>query len=208
MLLPVLNKARDRSAQTACTGNLRQVSMMILQYADQSDGRAPINEVAKNGSQWYGMNYLNKLEIGGLLNLGIGYHKSKWEAASYYRCNLVRCVKSPVYTNTRVIEENTYHYSTYCINDAIAGNTNNVPGITKYNKLSNIPKPSRWLLMAESSQQTGHYFFNINNFGGFYTPYYPHGNGIGVFSFTDGHIRPISYPQFRQEINKEIFRYE
>lgn len=210
MLLPALNKARNRAVQTVCLGNLRQLSMMLLQYADQSNGHAPTNEPSKSGGQWYGMNYLNKLEKGGLLNLGIGYSKGKWEAANYYRCGFVRCTKSPLYlTDTRVIEENTYHSSTYCINDAVAGNMAKVPGIEKYNKLSNIPKPSRWLLLAERNKNDGHYFRYTTNFGGSYTPYYPHGNGIGMFSFTDGHIRSISYAQFQRELkNKEIFKYE
>ena len=210
MLLPALMQARDRAAQSNCTGNLRQLSMLILQYADLADGHAPINEPSKSGNQWYGMNYLNKMEKSGVIDLGIGYSKGKWEAANYFRGPLTRCTKSPVYlTDHRSIDGAEYYSSTYCINDAVAGNMAKVSGIEKYNKLSNVPKPSRWLLLAERNKVDGHYFRYTSNFGGVYTPYYPHGNGIGVFSFVDGHVRAISYSEFQSELKKKnIFKYE
>lgn len=210
MLLPALMQARDRAAQSNCVGNLKQLSLLIHQYADQSNGRAPINESSRNGSPWYGMNYLNKMEKSGVLDLGIGYSKGKWEAANYFRCPLTRCTKSPVYlTDHRAIEGTEYYSSCYCINDAVAGNMAKVSGIDKYNKLSNVPKPSQWILLAERNKVDGHYFRYTTQFGGSYTPYYPHGNGIGEFSFVDGHVRAISYPQLQNELKmKKIFKYE
>ncbi len=39
LLLPALSKARDMAAGSNCVGNLKQIGLMAIQYADQYDGR-------------------------------------------------------------------------------------------------------------------------------------------------------------------------
>lgn len=211
MLLPALSQARDRAHQSTCIGNVKQLSFMIHQYADLSADYIPQNEAPRSGNQWYGMNYLNKMEKLGLIDLGIGYSKGKWQAANYFRKGIItHCQKSPLYTTDfREVDGTTYYSSHYFINDALAGNFAGVAGLEKYSKLSNNPKPSRWLMLAERNMVDTHYFRYTTAFGGNYTPYYPHGSNLGVFSFVDGHARTISYPQFRHGLTAgEIFRFE
>ena len=38
MLLPALNKARDRSKSTACLNNLKQCGMALLMYSEDNNG--------------------------------------------------------------------------------------------------------------------------------------------------------------------------
>ena len=53
ILLPALQQARDRGAAANCTGNQKQMGVVLLQYADSYDGRWP----SGSGSSyfWYGL---------------------------------------------------------------------------------------------------------------------------------------------------------
>lgn len=44
MLLPVLNKARDKGHAVKCTSNLKQVGTYLVMYADNNRGFAPAND--------------------------------------------------------------------------------------------------------------------------------------------------------------------
>lgn len=41
MLLPALNKAREKARAVSCTSNLKQLGTAVVMYADSSDGRMP-----------------------------------------------------------------------------------------------------------------------------------------------------------------------
>ena len=43
MLLPALNKARERGMQNNCSSSLRQLSTAVLMYADENRGLVQIN---------------------------------------------------------------------------------------------------------------------------------------------------------------------
>ena len=57
MLLPALSKARQKAMQIKCTGNLKQLSMMLIMYTDESDGFSFMTDY--NG-QWSGWMVANK----------------------------------------------------------------------------------------------------------------------------------------------------
>ena len=42
MLLPVLNKARDKAAEVRCAASLKQLTQFCLMYADEHNGRVQV----------------------------------------------------------------------------------------------------------------------------------------------------------------------
>ncbi|WP_419647203.1 prepilin-type N-terminal cleavage/methylation domain-containing protein [Victivallis vadensis] len=55
MLLPALNKARDKARMSACAGNLRQLTMMSIGYAlDNGEMQPPMRE-ANDKPWWHNM---------------------------------------------------------------------------------------------------------------------------------------------------------
>lgn len=56
LLMPALSKARDKALQAACFGNLKQMSLAFILYADDHDNRLPAY-VADDGSSEYRYTY-------------------------------------------------------------------------------------------------------------------------------------------------------
>ncbi|MBS1368504.1 MAG: prepilin-type N-terminal cleavage/methylation domain-containing protein [Lentisphaeria bacterium] len=50
MLLPALNQARERAKNTNCKSNLKQMGLVLLQYADNNDGK--LIQSYANGGMW------------------------------------------------------------------------------------------------------------------------------------------------------------
>ncbi len=58
MLLPTLNKARERGKQAVCLDNLKQFGVAFMMYADDYDGiLPPARDTNASGKMWY--NYLH-----------------------------------------------------------------------------------------------------------------------------------------------------
>ena len=51
MLLPALNQARGRAMSIKCLGNMKQIGMALLQYADDAQGHYPVTDQI-SGSSW------------------------------------------------------------------------------------------------------------------------------------------------------------
>ena len=43
MLLPALNKAREKARQAVCINNLKQISLTVYMYVQDYDGYVPVN---------------------------------------------------------------------------------------------------------------------------------------------------------------------
>ena len=52
MLLPVLNKAREKARSATCMSNLKQMGLVFAAYEAENDGFIPLQGVAKGNSQW------------------------------------------------------------------------------------------------------------------------------------------------------------
>ena len=51
MLLPALNRARDKAKEITCTNNDKQLGLAYAQYSDNSDGFMPFTDTIKNNQQ-------------------------------------------------------------------------------------------------------------------------------------------------------------
>ena len=52
MLLPALNRARDKAKEITCTNNDKQLGLAYAQYSDNSDGFMPFTNAIKNNQQF------------------------------------------------------------------------------------------------------------------------------------------------------------
>ncbi|MBS1371273.1 MAG: DUF1559 domain-containing protein [Lentisphaeria bacterium] len=67
MLLPALNQARDRAKRIKCTGNLKQMGLAGIMYADSYDGCwVPMRYLGTNGKAWY-QNLAFRRLLGGIV---------------------------------------------------------------------------------------------------------------------------------------------
>jgi prepilin-type N-terminal cleavage/methylation domain-containing protein/prepilin-type processing-associated H-X9-DG protein len=51
MLLPALSQARAKARQAACINNMKQITLAIMMYADDADGRTPV-ALRSSGGSW------------------------------------------------------------------------------------------------------------------------------------------------------------
>lgn len=66
MLLPALNNARDRAKRIKCTGNLKQMGLAGIMYADSNDGYWVPMFCGKGGQPWY-RNLAFRRYLGGIV---------------------------------------------------------------------------------------------------------------------------------------------
>ena len=76
MLLPALNLAREKGRSMACVGNLRQIGMAIMSYANDHDGCIPNS----------GGYFANQLIDGGHLRAPVSSGATPYQGASVFRC--------------------------------------------------------------------------------------------------------------------------
>ncbi|MCD6219454.1 DUF1559 domain-containing protein [Candidatus Calescamantes bacterium] len=83
MLLPALQKAREKARQTVCMNNMKQIAFALMMYADDYDGYMPPYSSGKiDGHYW-----TNRLHNGGYLKV------KEWAAEDYgnVRVGVYRC---------------------------------------------------------------------------------------------------------------------
>lgn len=66
MLLPALNGARDRAKQIKCSGNLKQMGLAGIMYADSYDGCWVPMLCGQGGKAWY-QNLAYRRLLGGIV---------------------------------------------------------------------------------------------------------------------------------------------
>ncbi len=175
MLLPALNKARDKARAVNCMNNLRQVGQTFLLYASDSDDFIIAN-IANNRS-YYGVNQRNP------------YFK---ELAGDGTPAVLRCPSQPIKT--------TNDYPNECY--GMAWDTPNVPaGIAQYDwtngityiKISSAKNSSGWGLLFDS------YIYGTGTQGPYIEPqhatfasYSRRHSGFCNSFFMDGHVAPLA----------------
>ena len=143
LLLPALNKAREMGKRIGCTGNIKQISVAVLNYVDSSDGFAPPGSAYKGDGQWNQALVWNEF----LANAGV-LGKSYYAGGSYKVDNtraggVLRCLSEPV------LDSNN-RWPIYGINRYIAGSRSDTANwVYKPVKLSRVSRPSNCLMLAE-----------------------------------------------------------
>jgi prepilin-type N-terminal cleavage/methylation domain-containing protein/prepilin-type processing-associated H-X9-DG protein len=217
MLLPALNKARERARRTGCMNNMKQLSLTFLQYGNDFD-YFPIpyyssySPAPAGANPWWGQYSWNH-------SLYDNKYITEESLKSVVACpNSSRIGKSNPVTHIRsyamnagadVNDDNTNcaTWSGICYFNSNSSNTKYLP-----NKLSKIPQASKTFMLIEDSalNSSG----NTNNLweGGNRSYTYrslirsplspanrsPHEDGGRNFSFVDGHVTYIAKDKDRK----------
>jgi prepilin-type N-terminal cleavage/methylation domain-containing protein/prepilin-type processing-associated H-X9-DG protein len=169
MLLPALNKARDKAKAIKCVANLKQIGQALLLYADDHDG------------------YCNPS-----VTTDVGWHQ-------YYPTRLSKYITVKSYTSVEAKqtvlfcpnyqETNNYYGMSYISNYYLSDYAN-------LTKVHNIKKPSTKLHFADGRgycniSAAGRYLGDVVN----YSIRHRHGgssefDGVANILFADGHVNP------------------
>mgnify|MGYP001017606671 CR=1 FL=1 len=188
MLLPALNKARDKARAITCTGNLKQLGTMIMQYSQDYDDRIFPYLSSVNGSNVQWPEYLANFT---------GY--APWDPLTGYLTAIFACptVKQPdaVIAGQKSKNHPISKFESYGMNVC---KPNQLEGIKESNahnflKVTSIKKPSQYLYIGDSlflSQKTQSYYF---------VPNWSDNRHLGLFHskkangmFMDGHVNAVS----------------
>jgi prepilin-type N-terminal cleavage/methylation domain-containing protein/prepilin-type processing-associated H-X9-DG protein len=175
MLLPALNKARDKAKQIHCTSNLKQIYLMFYNYIDDNNGYFPYVS-NKNGAKTW-----NIYITGSALSRSA--FTKKWDI---FNC--------PGFKDKHPWEID-YGYNTYSLSKLHRWPTSD-PTWTR--KLSRIKEKTRTIINVDtvsvSNPVNGHYIVTRPWQDGWW--WYPQGGkvdnrhqGGAVASFVDGHVK-------------------
>ena len=141
MLLPALNKARERARAATCISNLKQLGTIMMMYADEYDGQLPGPTNLSTGAK---TNWINVL-------WSTGYFVSRNKQREYLHYNeftpnkMLDCPgtspESPGWRNSTNVTSSDYSFNCY-------GSKNNFSNAG--HSLKKIDNPSGWLMIVDS----------------------------------------------------------
>jgi prepilin-type N-terminal cleavage/methylation domain-containing protein len=192
VLLPALNRAKDSGHRTTCLNNLKQLTLGIRMYADDSEDTSPRSEAPPlwtSNSPWH----IYK----GLMNSYVSARGTSSAHDRLFACPADR-FHYPDYGAARVSQslhsQQRYDYSSYAFN---AGNFNtNFPGIAGV-RLSAIGDPVKTVMIAETPALWPYSwhrpfrdadYINDSHFN----------NARDMIGFVDGHC----------ELHQDVFGYQ
>ncbi|MBO5307786.1 MAG: prepilin-type N-terminal cleavage/methylation domain-containing protein [Lentisphaeria bacterium] len=178
MLLPALNKARDKARATSCINHLKQLSTALGQYTMDNQEHFPIRSFLtnyNNGFDAFDMicEYITKPRV----YAGIPYHYA--DAAGGYK------LLSPVFACPA--SETPHLRSTYAWNHWLIGNKYELPTLGKLQKVKN---PTQVFVIADNTSNVT----SSNSFSATLPPdnkgfAFRHGSSRSLNeSFVDGHV--------------------
>lgn len=181
MLLPALNKARERSRETACLNNIKQLGIAFVNYTDDFQGLFPTYASGNSGEP-------------GTYTMGL------W--TNVLRRRYMNSKTSLSNNNSWINFKCPSHVSDACYNQYVdyGYNINNIGSSTRNGggtmpaKISSLKRPSDIILAADSVQwditfQWGNmrgYAYLYDSTGGTYFPYAIHNQKFNVL-WCDGH---------------------
>lgn len=209
MLLPALNKARQKARTTACLNNMKQVALAILSYADQYNGMFISQQQLGTSDQyhrWTRMLIYDKLVTGKSFICPTGWSLTSWNIAWIKDC-CTRWEKSAEKPETLGTDAGysdgnkgayPYAYPSYGVNSYF--NPNGLPCIRK------ISRPGQFFMMADSRNGANK---NVGRYVGSNTvtcalnsaAYTTNGDTISVIherqaniGYADGHVAGFNFP--------------
>ncbi len=195
MLLPALNKARERARGSKCQSNLRQLGQSYVAYAEeQNNGRlVSSNSVTGTPPGWFQVGYLWVFLV-----------KSQYVAAPTYVENV--SATNLYWTGlkhrdtifdcpARVDRDDQYKDGTRIVIGASFGGVNNLH-YSKIMQISKITKPSsRWLLLdgrINAGQICPIGYYATSNMTNTNHQDWRHNNSVNAV-FVDGHVENARY---------------
>ena len=183
MMLPALNKAREKAKTINCNGNLKQLAQSMIMYTTDAEDFLPAGEGSGVPSGWVSSwdrvllkgKYLGANPIGGGL---LGYHNT-----------LMVCPSDTVkrqWGGTRTYVGIRGHWQYLC------GWTYNFQSI----KMNEIKRPSNFLLLGEvmyNGNIAGYFPNSSMDQGKAISPHAKSGDRLtGNYVFSDGHVSALN----------------
>ncbi len=198
MLLPALNKARDKAKTIKCAGNQKQIALAILQYALDYDNDIPIQYGQSNLTYWnYPLNpYLNKK------------NSSDWHPGNVFYCPSYKPLASDFasYNRTYGINPNVVNKKWNLTLKTVKNSSkvlimgDKIPSAGDYIQVPINPVYDYWGIWKTGTSRSG----SCGTWSGGSTriaSYWRHSNGVN-FAFVDGHVeRKTSADVCREKTN-------
>ena len=202
MLLPALNKARDKAREASCKSNIKNLSQIVFFYTDNNDDWIPVANDAKTANALFrterGWDYYFAANEFGFTDA----RQPEKIKAYQKKMSLLLCPgSSAVYDLT----SKNYAFSTYRMNHVLG--SYNDDGTPKENipvkndsskkikgdikRLSSVRTASKVAVFGDGPKDESEYAYpgTVTFSGDYYFTYlgYPHG-GRANFAFLDGHV--------------------
>ena len=192
LLLPILNKAKDKAHRTTCLSNLRQLGIGWMLYADDNQGLLVESYPTNNPEAWVQGNMTNPLEARNADLIRRGKLFPYNQSVPIYRCPN----DEGVTIDGRQIAT-VRSYSMNCFMGARNPSLGAIPYtagdyVLFYAKDSDIPHPDQmWVLVEEDERSIDDGFFKTDPTARVWidfpaTSAHRH-NGTYVLNFADGH---------------------
>jgi len=188
MLLPALNKARDRASEVNCLSSLKQLTQFTQMYADENNGRVQTYI-------WYNQpGFLKFFGVTDPAKLPKGIYCSKSTAALTNTANLGKSygINADGFRST-----GTYGFS----GSRVAGAADNFYMIQK------VQAPSQRFMLADGEDFWFAYSRTLQTYltqnPNSMNPAYRHSNNSINASFWDGHAERREYKRFQYDVSTE-----
>jgi prepilin-type N-terminal cleavage/methylation domain-containing protein len=148
MLLPALNKAREKAKTTACINNLKQQGVFFQNYFSDFQDWLPFAwqpEISNGYGEWYTV-FCNLGYAGNLTRAMCRGTNQAYIGKTVFQCQ----------SDIRIANTQTVSYG---INSIL---TDNNPPAYKHFKLNQIKKASETMILAESSTTPGNDAYRLN----------------------------------------------
>jgi prepilin-type N-terminal cleavage/methylation domain-containing protein/prepilin-type processing-associated H-X9-DG protein len=177
ILLPALNKARDRAKQSMCANNLKQVGIFYMLYLDDSNGFffPPFN----GAKRWWSP--LTTNFVCDYLHLKYKEDSSHKEI-DWTKNSILDCPANLLLRDSKLSIN-------YMYNATVAGK------YYKWQRITRVKKPSKSSLFIGAGSKS--YWYYVGNWYNVEHPSYPgnmadvHGGNANAL-FIDGHVLPLN----------------
>jgi len=202
MLLPALNKSKQKAQGIRCLNNLKQLHLAWIMYAGEYNDRMPPNVTSDDsGTNWvYGNVALKSPPVpSDLTNTAILAQSLLYpycKSTTIYQCPAALAVNNGTVTGVAA-----RHYS---MEGRMGGVITTItPDYANYTKIPQVsqPGPSAAIVLVEESENTiddGYFAMREDNANWQNSPTIRHGLS-GSFSFVDGHVERWRWQQINTE---------
>ena len=167
MLLPALNKARDKAKSIKCTANLKQLGLIFLQYSNDYNDRMPTHKRVSNENAW--SYYSRELYTNKYLNQSHKVH--------HYADKITYCPINQLEIARNVDINSSNLFSSFVYNAHYPNNDNFMGSLL----ITKMARPGACVMLGDGN--------NGGNFMTVATLSYVH-EGFSNMLFYDGHVDP------------------
>ncbi|MFA6104017.1 MAG: prepilin-type N-terminal cleavage/methylation domain-containing protein [Victivallaceae bacterium] len=184
MLLPALNKAREKAKSIKCSANLKQLSTSYLQYTmENNDYMLPyIN--GTNGTLWF-------------RNAGKGLGLRIWDNVPNPTNSVFFC-PSTMMTDTLFRPNTDGYYISYGLNVVLSGTA------TEFNLTPKITKVKRMSMISPIMDSMNQSRCSVDGFSTTYIATDRHNKLCFNAMYLDGHVGSVNYAYYKLIYNQYV----